>query len=565
MKPRTVLIVCGGGFQGMGLVKALRAVPGTRILVLDLFEENVARHFADACFKAPPLSEASRFIEFALLLCEREAVEMIFAATSLELDLLSQSRHEFSRIGVSLQISGFPLLKLAADKLALYQWLTAQGLSCLPFFASPTDPSANYPLLGKPRNGWGGQNLKQIESHHDALLIPDVEAAEFVWQPLLRDFDEYSVDCAVDLTGRSSQLSIRRRVRTLGGFAIMGEAGAPGAVLALAQACLAQLVPLEARGPLNMQILRQGNQCWISDINPRAGTSMPLSLLTGFNPIEFLLNGSTGIPPAIAPGSRARTLRYLQERLVPDLLLDNVRGVVFDLDDTLLDQKAWMLAKLQLTWLGMADRMPTRQQFLSNALRIIEEGNRAHLFDALAGELGWDDPMKLAAIECYRSARPDRAPIYPDVLATLYQLRRLGHRLALLTDNPPNSQRLKLEVSGLAEYFDAVIFTGELGANKPDRRGFDACSEALAVSPKHLAMVGDNLFRDISGSHASGFSHGFLMQRNGAFFNFSPALARVAGIDLAKCTEIYGLSELFSHLHAVPDPTEIIVGSLVES
>ena len=551
MKSHTALVVCGGGFQGLGLIKALRAVAGTRVLVLDLFEENVARYFADAFFQAPPLSQASRFIEYTLRLCQSESVNTVFAATSLELELLAQHRVAFSAINVILLVSDSKLLQLAADKLALYRWLGDEGLSHMPFFTSARDPAANYPLIGKPRNGWGGRNLKYIESRQEALAMPLNESAAFVWQPLLSDFDEYSIDCAVDTVGRISPLSFRRRVRMLGGFAILGECGAPDNVRALAQACLVRLVPLGARGPLNLQILSQGAQGWVSDLNPRAGTSMPLSLVAGLNPIAFLLNGNAGKLHDPNPGPKARSLRYLEEHYIHDLRLEDVRGVVFDLDDTLFDQKAWMLAKLKLTWSEVADRLPPRKQFLTLALRVIEEGNRAHLFDALANELGWDDVTRLSVIECYRRARPSHAPIYPDVVATLHQLRRLGYRLALLTDNPATSQRLKLDVCGLGELFDAVVFTDELGASKPDSRGFDACGKALGISAGQLVMVGDNLFRDIQGAQNAGYQHGFLICRNGAFFNFSPELARAAGLDLAECTTLNGLSELFWHLRGV--------------
>jgi hypothetical protein len=47
---------------------------------------------------------------------------------------------------------------------------------------------------------------------------------------------------------------------------------------------------------MNLQILRTGDRCWVSDLNSRAGTSMPLSLAVGFNPIAFLLGGGAAAP-----------------------------------------------------------------------------------------------------------------------------------------------------------------------------------------------------------------------------------------------------------------------------
>ena len=142
---------------------------------------------------------------------------------------------------------------------------------------------------------------------------------------------------------------------------------------------------------------------------------MPLSLAIGFNPVAFLLAGGAAgqdeadaLDSFPAPGSRARTFRYLEERSVPDLRLDEVRGIVFELDDTLLDQKAWMLSKLELTWQKEKASLPARTVFLSAALQIIEEGNHACLFDALCMQLDLDGAIRQRLIETYRQARPGR-------------------------------------------------------------------------------------------------------------------------------------------------------------
>ena len=94
MTPRNVLVF-GGGFQALGLIKALRAVAGIRVLIADGNEENVARYFADAFFLVPSSKEKQVFVDFAHDLCERESVSAIFAATEHELELLTDLRNVF--------------------------------------------------------------------------------------------------------------------------------------------------------------------------------------------------------------------------------------------------------------------------------------------------------------------------------------------------------------------------------------------------------------------------------------------------------------------------------------
>lgn len=545
-------MVSGGGFQGLGLIKALRAVRGTRVLVADCYAENVARFFADAFFLAPLVKEEAAFLDFALGLCERESVSSVFASTDYELELLSRHQPAFASRGATVYVSHMPLLRLAADKLAFYQWLQSENLPCLPCYASPEDSDAIYPLIGKPRRGWGGRGVRVLSDRKDVEAVSHDSGEEYVWQPCLQAFEEYSVDFSVDVAGALSPLGFRRRIRSLGGFAILCEPGAPAHVRDAARHTIERLVSLGARGPMNLQLLRAGDACWISDLNPRAGTSMPLSLAAGMNPLAFLLTGEAdNAKDSVVPGSRARALRYLEERIIPDMQLDNVRGVVFDLDDTLLDQKAWMVSKLELTWEKERSILPEREAFLSLALQVIEEGNRAHLFDALCLQLGLDEAARLRLIETYRNAQPQDRPLYCDTLVTLQRLRQLGYRIAILTDNPPASQRLKLEVCGLMPQVDVLVLTADLNRQKPDPEVFAECARLLDLPPGQLIMVGDNLYRDIRGSQAAGYRHAFHVHRAGAFFNFSPDLAaRVRG-EASQGTPITGLNELFWHLPGV--------------
>jgi FMN phosphatase YigB (HAD superfamily) len=249
-------------------------------------------------------------------------------------------------------------------------------------------------------------------------------------------------------------------------------------------------------------------------------------------------------------------LRYLEERSIPDLKLDAVRGVVFELDDTLLDQKAWMIRKLELTWQEEKNVLPARTAFLSRALQIIEEGSHACLFDALCLQLGLGDAIRLGMIETYNQMQPKDCPLYGDVQATLRQLRRLGYRIGILTDNPPASQRQKLDICGLLPLTDAGVLTAELGTKKPDPKVFDECARLLNLQAEQVVMVGNNVFRDVQGSCNAGYRHAFHIQRESSLLSSNLEIARRVGSLPSACTSITSLNELFWYLtgcEAVPE------------
>ena len=188
-----------------------------------------------------------------------------------------------------LYVSDTPLLELARDKLLFYRWLVNEGLPCLPCYTTPLDPNAAFPLIGKPRRGWGARGLHILADREAFLKISIDQNQEFVWQPCLREFDEYSVDFSISIEGEISPLHFAAAsAQRMGSQSSVSLVRLPH-VRETAQRVLERMVPLGARGPMNLQILRIGDSCWVSDLNPRAGTSMPLSLAIGLNPVAFLL------------------------------------------------------------------------------------------------------------------------------------------------------------------------------------------------------------------------------------------------------------------------------------
>jgi HAD superfamily hydrolase (TIGR01549 family) len=85
--------------------------------------------------------------------------------------------------------------------------------------------------------------------------------------------------------------------------------------------------------------------------------------------------------------------------------------------------------------------------------------------------------------------------------------------LALVTNGPPDIQRLKIDQAGIASFFSAVVISGEIGIGKPDPAIFLRALELIGVAPEHAVMVGDSWERDILGALSAGMravwvSHG---------------------------------------------------------
>ncbi len=84
-------------------------------------------------------------------------------------------------------------------------------------------------------------------------------------------------------------------------------------------------------------------------------------------------------------------------------------------------------------------------------------------------------------------------------------MRAVGWTLGLVTNGALDIQLAKLESAGLAELFDGVCASGEVGVRKPSLDVFRIAAERCgATLDKGGWMVGDNPETDIEGGRAAG-------------------------------------------------------------
>jgi putative hydrolase of the HAD superfamily len=125
--------------------------------------------------------------------------------------------------------------------------------------------------------------------------------------------------------------------------------------------------------------------------------------------------------------------------------------------------------------------------------------------ERVADHLGVGAPTPFAAAELYdRFARPDTWQVYPDAPPALARLRERGIRLAVVSNWDERLPKL-LAGLGVAGLVDAVVYSAEVGYEKPDPRIFLAALDRLGhPDPEETAHVGDRLREDVEGAAALG-------------------------------------------------------------
>jgi putative hydrolase of the HAD superfamily len=231
-----------------------------------------------------------------------------------------------------------------------------------------------------------------------------------------------------------------------------------------------------------------------------------------------------------------------------------LRGILFDLDDTLADsagteERIWEgVADVIAEYVPQIDRVELRRRYLD----VLEPHyaelaagrvdfltfRRRRLAEALSP---WGE-VSDELLERYVAAKEriaDEVQPFPEAVATVRALRGLGIRVGVLTNGPSGFQRRKLEVSGLGPELDAIAISEELGVAKPEREAFDKALALLETGAEETAMVGDSLENDVLGAMNAGLAAAVWMpgRRTGEL----PAGAHLAR-ELTEVPRLLGLA-----------------------
>lgn len=183
-------------------------------------------------------------------------------------------------------------------------------------------------------------------------------------------------------------------------------------------------------------------------------------------------------------------------------------GVIFDLDETLLDRRGTLDAyarKLHFELDPQGSAPPAH--FLDKFHRIDAGGGtpREKFFDLISSELlPARSPRELRDhFEAYAWQAPQ---LFQGVDTLLGQLRNQGLRLGIITNGGEASQLAKIVSTGLLGLVDCYVISACFGARKPDRAIFEYMTNELAIDPRTSWFVGDDPYCDIWGSKQCGYS-----------------------------------------------------------
>jgi len=206
-------------------------------------------------------------------------------------------------------------------------------------------------------------------------------------------------------------------------------------------------------------------------------------------------------------------------------------AVLFDLFDTLVMFEPSLLPKVTLngkTWNSTAQHVFTRMRsslgemeftdfyepFVESHRELLElrkkdlrEYPNRKRFEIFMERIGLKEDDSL--LEKFVSSHMESlcgAMVYPEHhTEVLLYLKEKGYRLSVVSnfDHAPTALEL-LKKFGIADFFEHIVISEEVGWRKPHRKIFEFALASLGESPSDVIFIGDNPEADIMGSSGCG-------------------------------------------------------------
>ncbi len=433
------------------------------------------------------------YIDELAAICKREKIDLLIPTIDTDLQVLSDNISVFEAAGTRVMISAPDKIRLCRDKNLTSDFFRSCGLEAPHTYNDVEAYDEGYPCFIKPKDGSSSINAFRADNEAQLRVYAGL-IEDYVIQPFV-DGIEYTVDIMCDFGGNPIFITPRIREAVRAGEVLKTRIVNDPVIVDEMKKLIEAFKPC---GPITVQLIKDrstGIDHYI-EINPRYGGGAPLSIKAGADSAEAiirLLKGETLSFRDNAAAVDAVYSRFDQSVCITPSNQMSIRGVIFDLDDTLYPERQYVQSGYRLIaeYLGDAS-------YAGRLMKYFEDGKQA--VDELLAEIGRPEE-KEKCIDIYREQIPDIS-LYPGVLELIASLKDKGIKVGIITDGRVNGQRNKLQALGLDSLIgdENIMITDELGGvqfRKPCDIAFRILQNRWRIPAGQIVYIGDNIAKDM--------------------------------------------------------------------
>ena len=197
-----------------------------------------------------------------------------------------------------------------------------------------------------------------------------------------------------------------------------------------------------------------------------------------------------------------------------------IKSIIFDLDNTLIDFMTMkkMSCDAAMTAMIGAGLNVDKQKGMKILFQLYTEYGMEEktIFQKFLTKVAKkiDYEILASGIVAYRRVRSGFLEPYPNVSKVLFEMKRKGIKLAIVSDAPRLKAWIRLVAMKINYLFDVVVTFDDTKEFKPSTKPFKVAFKKLSVKPHECLMVGDRPERDIKGAKQLGMATCFAKYGN---------------------------------------------------
>lgn len=497
---------------------SLRLGINLKIYGTDIADDAPALAFCDYKRKICAMRDKD-YIPQLLEICRRDDIDLVIPTIDTDLIILSENKDQFETIGTRVLISSPDKVAICRDKNNMYVFFMSCGLMAPKPVNDYRKYAGPYPCFIKPKDGSSSINAFKVENEQELAAYAEI-IENYIIQPFI-DGREYTIDIFCDFNGNPIYIVPRERIAVRSGEVLKTKIELDERMIKESEQLIKLFNPC---GPITVQLIRQketGDDYFI-EINPRYGGGAPLSIKAGADSPEMIMRlmmGETltyhdkGIRDGAVFSRFDQSVCIACESKKIDGRSRSIKGVIFDLDDTLYSEKQYVKSGFRAV-----SQLLGRDEAEDRLWNYFLDGKNA--IDELLNEWGQQD-QKEQCLHAYREHMPE-ITLYEGVEPMIRSLKKEGVFVGIITDGRVEGQRNKVKALGLDGLVSDIIITDELGGvrfRKPNDIAFRIMQCRWNVPFEEMIYVGDNLNKDFQAPKQLGMRSLYFENKDGLYYS----------------------------------------------
>ena len=199
----------------------------------------------------------------------------------------------------------------------------------------------------------------------------------------------------------------------------------------------------------------------------------------------------------------------MDKRLVRKKYTMKTKGIIFDLDNTLVDRDKSLTIFSAIFHSHYKGRLlPVPSVKVEGIIKDADQDGyrpKTESFSEMIQELAWKkEPTVFELAKFWNKEFPGCAQPVSDLYKVLDEIDRRGIAMGVVTNGPTHSQTGKMRKLRIRKYLKSVVISEAAGVKKPDPKIFYLALQKLQLKPNETLAVGDNPVSDVVGARNAG-------------------------------------------------------------